>query len=84
MGGGGDSFHPLMASLFCVKTFVEYGANLVSYFDPVYSYFGEGSFYYYFRIDRLRLIKNLTPLWVSPVRKRVWAFLNVSLTKARL
>jgi hypothetical protein len=35
--------------------------------------FGEGSFYYSFGIHKLRLIKNLTPLWVSPVRKRVCA-----------
>jgi hypothetical protein len=34
---------------------------------------GEGSFYYGFRIHRLRLVKNLTPLWVSPIRKIVRA-----------
>jgi hypothetical protein len=50
-----------------------YGANRVSDFDPMDSCFREGSFYYFFGIHGLRLIKNLTPLRVSPVRKRVWA-----------
>jgi hypothetical protein len=37
------------------------------------SCFGERSFYYCFEIYRLCLVKNLTLLWASPVRKRVWA-----------
>jgi hypothetical protein len=35
--------------------------------------FGKGSFYYGFGINRLRLVKNLTPLQVFLVRKRVRA-----------
>jgi hypothetical protein len=50
-----------------------YGTNRVSDFDPMDSCFGEGSFYYFFGIHGLRLIKNLTPLRVSPMRKRVRA-----------
>jgi hypothetical protein len=38
--------------------------------------FGEHTFYCCFEVHRLRLVKNLTPLWVSPVRKRVWALEN--------
>jgi hypothetical protein len=58
-----------MASLLGAKVLVEYRANLVSDFDPKTSCFGERSFY-------CCLIKNLTPLRASPVRKRVQA-LNV-------
>jgi heme/copper-type cytochrome/quinol oxidase subunit 3 len=61
----------LMASLFSAKALVEYGANLVSDFDPDASYFGEQSFYYCFRVHSIHLIKNFTPLCASPVRKRV-------------
>jgi hypothetical protein len=38
--------------------------------------FREGNFYYVFRIHKLLLVKNLTPLPVSPVRKRVQALKN--------
>jgi hypothetical protein len=62
-----------MASLFCVKTLVEYGANLVSDFDPMDSCLGGESFYCYFGKHGLYLIKNITPLRVSLMRKIVWA-----------
>jgi hypothetical protein len=68
-----DSVPSLMASLFNAKMIVEYRANFVSDFDNVDSCSGEQSFYYYFRVHGIYLIKNLTPLRVSPVRKRVWA-----------
>jgi hypothetical protein len=51
-----------MASLFSTKVLVKYGANFVSDFDPVASCFGEQSFYYYFEVNKLRLVKNLTTL----------------------
>jgi hypothetical protein len=62
-----------MALVFSAKMPVEYGANLVSDFDLGASCFGEQSFYCCFGVHRLCLIKNLTPFWASPVRKRVWA-----------
>jgi hypothetical protein len=59
---GSDSVPLLMASLFSTKVLVKYGANFVSDFDPVASCFGEQSFYYYFEVNKLRLVKNLTTL----------------------
>jgi hypothetical protein len=89
MSEGPDSMPPLMDFLFRSKTLVEYRANFVSDFDPVASCFGERSFYYYFRVHGLLLIKNLTPLWVFHVRKRVWTLESKratlhSTTEARL
>jgi hypothetical protein len=34
---------------------------------------GNQSLYWYFGVQELLLVKNLTPSWASPVRKRVWA-----------
>jgi heme/copper-type cytochrome/quinol oxidase subunit 3 len=71
MSEGSDSAPLLMASRFGAGALVEYGANLVSNFGPAASCFLEQSFYRYFGVHRLRLIKSLMPLLVSPVRKRV-------------
>jgi hypothetical protein len=73
MSKGSDSVPLLMASLFGAKVFVEYRANLVSDFDLVATCFGERRFYCCFKVHGLCHIKNLTPLWVFPVRKRVQA-----------
>jgi hypothetical protein len=68
---GSNCAPSLMSSLFSAKAFVEYRGNLVSDFDLVASSFGEQSFYCCFGVYGLRLIKNITPLSVSLVRKRV-------------
>jgi heme/copper-type cytochrome/quinol oxidase subunit 3 len=60
-------------SLFSAKALVEYRANIFSNFNPMDSCFGEGIFYCFFGVHGLRLIKNITPLWVSPVRKKAQA-----------
>jgi hypothetical protein len=73
MSEGSDSAPLLMASLFGAKALIEHKANLVSDFDLVASCFGEQSFYFCFGVHGLRLSKNLTPLRVSPIRKRVRA-----------
>jgi heme/copper-type cytochrome/quinol oxidase subunit 3 len=73
MSEGSNSVPQLMALLFSVKALVEYRANFVSDFDPMASRFGEQSFYYYFGVHGLCLIKNLTPLRVSSVKKKVQA-----------
>jgi heme/copper-type cytochrome/quinol oxidase subunit 3 len=80
MSEGSDNAPSLMASLFGAKALIEYGANFVSDFDFVDSCIGEGSFYYCFRIHGLHLIKNLTGLRVSLVRKTVHASENKLLT----
>jgi hypothetical protein len=71
----GPSCAPLlMALLPDVGAPVEYEAKLVSYFDPVIAQiFRERIFYCCFGVHRRHLIKNLTSLRVSPVRKRVQA-----------
>jgi heme/copper-type cytochrome/quinol oxidase subunit 3 len=74
MSKGSESAPLLMASLFSAKALIEYGANFVSDFDFVYSCVCEGSFYYCFGVHDLHIVKNLTPLRVFTVRKRVWAF----------
>jgi hypothetical protein len=71
MSEGSDSVPLLMALLFSAKALVEYRANLVSDFDPNASCFRERCIYYCFGVHRLCLIKNLTPLWATPMRKRV-------------
>jgi heme/copper-type cytochrome/quinol oxidase subunit 3 len=71
MSEGSDSAPSLMALLFSTKAFAEYRGNLVSDFDLVASSFGEQSFYCCFGVYGLRLIKSITPLRVSLVRKRV-------------
>jgi hypothetical protein len=78
-----------MALLFSTKVLVEYRANFVSDFDLVESCFGEGSFYYYFGVHEICLVKSLISLRVSPMRKRVLALESklvtlCSKTKARL
>jgi heme/copper-type cytochrome/quinol oxidase subunit 3 len=73
MSEGSYSALLLMALLFSVKALVEYGANLVSDFNPGASCFWERSFYYCFGVHRLYPAKNLTPLHYSSMRKRVWA-----------
>jgi hypothetical protein len=62
MSEGTDSAPLPMALLFGARVLVEYGANHVSNFDLVVPCFGEQSFYCYFRVHELHLIKNLTPL----------------------
>jgi hypothetical protein len=89
MSKGSDSAPPLMALLFSAKALVEYKANFVRDFELVDLCLGEGSFYYCFRVHGLRLVKNLTPLWVSPMRKRLWTSESklatlCSIMKARL
>jgi hypothetical protein len=86
---GSDSAPPLMASLFSAKVLIKYATNFVSDFDSVDSCVGEERFCYCVGVHGLHLIKNLTPLWVSPVRKRVQAsktkFATLcSMTKAHL
>jgi hypothetical protein len=71
MSEGSDTTLILMASLFSVDTLVEYEAQFVSDFDTKGSCFGEWSFYYCIGVYRLYLVKNLTPMQASPVRKRV-------------
>jgi heme/copper-type cytochrome/quinol oxidase subunit 3 len=73
MSEGSDSTHLLMASLFSTEALMEYRNNIVSNFDSVASCFGEQSSYYCFGVHGLHLIKKLTPLWASLVRKRLWA-----------
>jgi heme/copper-type cytochrome/quinol oxidase subunit 3 len=70
MSEGSDSTPLLMALLFSAKALVEYGANHVSDFDLEGSFFGERSFYYCFGIHRLHIVRILTPLRASLVRKR--------------
>jgi hypothetical protein len=61
-----DSVPLLMALLFSAHALVEYGANLVSNFDLEFSQFwGNKAF--------IAALGYLTPLWASPVRKRIWA-----------
>jgi hypothetical protein len=81
MSEGSDCLPLLMASLFSVKMLIEYGAILVTDFDPKASCFGQRSFYFRFGVYMLYLIKNLRPLWVYPVRKRVQA---LKIKRARL
>jgi hypothetical protein len=71
MSEGSDSVPLLMALLFSAKVLVEYRANLVSDFDPNASCFEEQCIYCCFEVHRLCLVKNLTPLWATPMIKRV-------------
>jgi hypothetical protein len=74
MSEGSDSTSLLMASLFSAKMLVECGANIVSDVDREASWFGERSLYCSFRVHSLHVVKNLTSLWASRVRKRIRSF----------
>jgi hypothetical protein len=72
-GGWADSVHPLMASLIYVKMLVEYGANLVSYFDPTHSNVsGKEAFITASGYIGSTSLKSSHPYRFSPMRIRVW------------
>jgi hypothetical protein len=64
----------LMVPLFCIKRLSNRKLILLAISSLHTQCFGEGSFYYCFGIHRLHLIKNLTLLRVSPVRKSIAIF----------
>jgi hypothetical protein len=70
MSEGFDSARPLVALLFCVIRLSNTKLILLAILTLCARCFEEGSFYYGFGIHRLHLVKNLTPLWVSPMRKK--------------
>jgi hypothetical protein len=60
-------------SCICVKPLSNNKLTLLAILTLYDQCFGEENFYYDFGIHRFCLVKNLTPLRVSPVRKRVRA-----------
>jgi hypothetical protein len=65
------------APMFCVKRLSNFQLTLLAVSTMLWLevFFGT-KLCWSFRVDKLWLIKNLTPLWASPVRKRVWALRN--------
>jgi hypothetical protein len=62
-----------------VTTFVEYGASVTSDFNDNWRHFGEvEACINVSHLTRLRLVKNLTPSRVSPMRKKSTGPKNVN------